>query len=93
MGVYDLNKKLAVARQNGYLFNRINNFKLKNYSNLSYINKHYHLRLGASPLHRQFFRKISHNREYIQTHCNNCRNPFHFACHQWYSYKNPQIML
>ena len=35
---------------------------------------------------------IFHNREYIQTHCNDINNPFHFACRQWYSYKNPDIL-
>ena len=30
------------------------------------------------------------NRDYIQTHCKDRRNPFHFACRQWYSYNNPQ---
>ena len=88
MGLYELNKKLTVARGNGVIFNQINNFKIKIYSNLSNINIHYHLLLGASPLHRQFFKKISQNRDYIQTHCNNRRNPFHFACRQWYSYVN-----
>ena len=33
---------------------------------------------------------ILHNHVYIQTHCNDRRNPFHFACRQWYSYNNPQ---
>ena len=92
MGVFELNKKLAIARGNGFKFNQINNFKIKNYSNLSHINIHYHLRLGASPLHRHFFKKISHNRDYIQTHCNDRRNTFHFACRQWYSYNNPNIL-
>ena len=89
MGMYELNKKLAIARENGFKLNQINNFKIKIYSNLSNINIHYHLRLGAPPLHRQFFIKISHNRDYIQTYCNDRRNPFHFACRQWYSYNNP----
>ena len=44
-------------------------------------------------MHRQFFLKNSQNRDYIQTHCNNRRNPFHFALRQWFSYNNPQIML
>ena len=92
MGVYELNKKLAIARGNAYIFNQINNFKIKIYSNLSYINIHYHLRLGAPPLHRQFFIKLSENHDYIQTHCNDRRNPFHFACRQWYSYNNPGIL-
>ena len=90
MSLYDLNKKLTVARQSGFLFNQINNFKIKIYSNLSNINIHYHLRLSSPPLRRQFFIKISQNRDYIQTHCNNKNNPFHFACRQWYCYNNPQ---
>ena len=93
IGMFELNKKLTIARENGYIFNHINKLTIKIYSNLSYINIHYHLRLGAPPLHRQFFIKISHNRDYIQSHCNDRRNPFHFACRQWCLYNNPQIML
>ena len=89
---YGLNKKIKNARRNGYIFNQINNFKIEIYSNLSYINIHYHLRLGASPLHRQFFIKLLKNRDYIRTHCNDINNPFHFACRQWYSYNNPGIL-
>ena len=90
MGLYELNKKLTIARQNGYIFIQIIIFKIKIYSNLSHINKHYHLRLGLPPLHCQFFIKISQNRDYIQTYCSDRRNPFHIACRQWYSYNNPQ---
>ena len=89
MGLYELNVKLTIAKQRGFIFNQINNFKIKIYSNLSHINIHYHLKLGTSPLHHHFFRKISKNRDYIQTHCNDINNPFHFACRQWYSYNNP----
>ena len=92
MGSYELNKKLTIARENGYIFNQINKLTIKIYSNLSNINIHYHLRLDASPLHRQCFIKISKNRDYIQTHCNNRRNPFHFACRQWYFYINHRIL-
>ena len=92
LGLYELNKKLTVARERGFIFNQINNFKIKIYSNLSNINIHYHLRLGAPPLHRQFFIKISQNHDYIQTHCNDRRNSFHFACRQWYSNNNPRII-
>ena len=92
IGMFELNKKLAIARERGYIFNQINNFKIKIYSNLSNINIHYHLRLGAPPLHRQFFIKLLKNRDYIQTHCNDRRNTFHFACRQWYSYNNPGIL-
>ena len=31
------------------------------------------------------------NRDYIQSHCNDRRNTFHFECRQWYSYNNPQF--
>ena len=92
MGVYELNHRLTLAKQRGFNFNQINKLTIKIYSNLSNINIQYHLRLGASPLHRQFFKKISHNRDYIQTHCNDHRNTFHFACRQWYSYNNPGIL-
>ena len=89
---YGLNKKIKNARRNGFVFNQINNFKIEIYSNLSCINIHYHLRLGAPPLHRCFFIKLLKNREYIQTHCNNRRNPFQFACRQWFLYNNPGIL-
>ena len=93
MGMYELNKKLTNARESGFIFNQINKLTIKILSNLSHINIHYHLRLGTSPLHRQFFIKISKNRNYIQTYCNDRRNSFHFACRQWFSYNNPQTML
>ena len=28
---------------------------------------------------------ILHNIDYIQSHCNDYRNTFHYACRQWYS--------
>ena len=87
-----LNKKIKNARRNGFIFNQVNKLTIKIYSNLSYINIHYHLILGAPPLHRQFFIKLLKNREYIQTHCNDHRNTFHFACRQWYSFNNPSIL-
>ena len=92
MGMYELNKNLSVARENGFIFNQINKLTIKIYSNLSNINIHYHLRLGAPPLHRQFFIKISKNRENIQTHCNDRRNPLNCALRQWFSYNNPGIL-
>ena len=79
---YGLSKKFKNARQNGFIFNQINNFRIEILSNLSNVNINYHLRLGASPLHRQFFKILSQNRDYIQTHCNDRRNSFLFACRQ-----------
>ena len=35
---------------------------------------------------------ILHNRDYIQTRCNDRRNPFHFTCRQWYYHNNPGIL-
>ena len=92
LGMYELNKKLYIARQKGFIFNHVNKLTIKIYSNLSNINIHYHLNLGASPLHRQFFIKLLKNRDYIQTHCNDLNNPFHYACHQWYKYKKQGIL-
>ena len=74
--MYELNKKLTLARERGFIIDQINKLTIKIYSNLSYINIHYHLKLGASPLHRQFFMKLLKNRDYIQTHCNDLHNPF-----------------
>ena len=34
MGLYELNKKLDISRENGYIFKQINNFKIKIFSNL-----------------------------------------------------------
>ena len=92
MGMYELNKKFSIARGNSFKFNQINKLTIKIYSNLSNINIHYHLRLGAPPMHSQFFIKISNNKEYIQTYCNDRRNTFHFALRQWYSYNNPGML-
>ena len=89
MGSYELNKKLIIARERGFLFNQINIIKRKIYDNLSNINLHYHLRLGSPLLHRQFFIKISQIKDCIQTYCI-VRNPFHFARRKWYLYNNPQ---
>ena len=92
LNLYELNKKLTIARGRGFNFNQINKLTIKIYSNLKYINIHYHLKLGASPLHCRFFKMLSRNRDYIQSHCNDINNPFHFACRQWYSFNNPDIL-
>ena len=55
LNLYELNKKLTLARERGFIFNQINKLTIKIYSNLSNINIHYHLTLGASPLHYRFF--------------------------------------
>ena len=51
LGLYELNKKLSLSRERGFIFNQINNFKIKIYSNISYMNIDYRLRLSkTSPL-------------------------------------------
>ena len=44
-------------------------------------------------MHRHLFRKISQNTEDIQNFCKDRRNPFHFACRQWYLFNNPQCEI
>ena len=58
MGMYELNQNLAIARGNSFIFNQINNFKIKIYSNLSHINIHYYLKLRIPMCHRLLFRKM-----------------------------------
>ena len=63
---------------------------MMDFDDFSHINIHHYLKLRIPIMHRHFIIKISQNPEYIQTYCNDRRNPFHFACRKWYSYKNPQ---
>ena len=93
IGLYELNKKLTLARERGFKFNQINNFKIKILSKFAHINIHYHLKLSASPVHKQFFKILSRNRDYIQTHCNDRRMSFQFACYQWYLHNNQGVFL
>ena len=92
MGMYEINKKLSIARRNGFIFKQINKLTIKIYSNLFYINIHYLLTLGAPPLHYRFFKNLLKNPDYIETHCNDINNPFQFACRQWFLYNNPGIL-
>ena len=34
-------------------------------------------------MHRQFFKTVSQNPEYVKTHCNDMENPPNFAIHNW----------
>ena len=82
MGSCELNKKLTIARERGFILNQINKLTIKIYSNLSHINIHYYLNHQIPRGHRLVFRRISQNKEYIQTFCKDRRNPFYFACRQ-----------
>ena len=83
MHLYELNKKLTVARERGFRFLHIYKLTIKIYSHQRYINISYYLKHRIPTMHRQFFKILSRNRDYVQTHCNDRNNPFHFACQTW----------
>ena len=85
-----LNKKIKNTRQNGFMFIQINKLTIKIYSNTSNIILHYYSKDRIPITHQQFFGKLSQNRDYVQTHCSDLNIAFHFACHKWYLYDNPQ---
>ena len=58
MGLFELNKKLTVARGYGLIFNQLIIFKIKNYGNLSNISIHYYLKLRIPIMHCHFFMKL-----------------------------------
>ena len=80
LGLYELNKKLTFARQRGFKFIQINKLTIKIYSHQRFINISYYLKHRIPIMHRQFFKILSRNRDYVQTHCNDRNNPLHFAC-------------
>ena len=51
---------------------------------INQINIHYYLKHQILILHRQFLKTLSQNRDYVQTHCTDLNNLFHFACRKWY---------
>ena len=87
---YELPENLTVATENGLIFTQMKKLTMKICSYLSHINMRYSLKLPIPIMHHQFFRELAQNPEYIQTFCNDRRNPLHFACHQWFLLKNPQ---
>ena len=83
MSLFELNKKLTFARQNGFAFNQKKNLTKKFYKNLSNINIQSYPNLRMPILHRQFFKILSQNPDYVKTHCDDTNNPFHFAIRKW----------
>ena len=80
--LYGLNKKIETVLKNGFRFSEIVKLKLKKYSSLSNINRHYYLKHRIPIMHRQFFRIISQTPEYLRTNCNDLKNPFSFCMSQ-----------
>ena len=83
LGLYELNKKITIARQRGFKFNQINKLTIKIYSHQRYINISYYLNHRIPMGQRLFFRRISENKEYVENFCNDRNNPFQFACQTW----------
>ena len=83
MHFYELNKKLTVARERGFRFLHINKLTKESYSHQRNINIGYYLKHRIPIMPRQFFETLSQSRDYVQTHCNDRNNPFHFACRKW----------
>ena len=86
MHCFELNKKLTIARQKGFMFNQINKLTIKFYSHLRYINISFYLKFRIPMCHRQFFRVISQHQENVKNFCNDMENPFHFACQKWFNH-------
>ena len=83
MNLFELNKKLTLAGQRGFRFLHINKLTIKIYSPQRYINISYYLKHRNPIMHWQFLKILSQNRDYVQTHCNDRNNPFHFGCQKW----------
>ena len=83
MNLFESNKKLTLARQRSFRFLHIYKLTLIFFSHLRYISISFYLKHRIPLMHRQFFKILSQNREYIQSHCNDRNNPLHFACQKW----------
>ena len=59
ISLYELKKKLKVAKQNGFIFNQINKLAKKFCSHLRYIHISYYLKSQIPMCHRHFSRVIS----------------------------------
>ena len=83
LSLYELNIKLTIARQRGFILNQIKKLTIKIYSHQRYINISYYLKHRIPMGQRLFFRRISENKEYVENFCNDRNNPFQFACQKW----------
>ena len=84
MGMYELNKNLAIARERNFIFIQINKLTIKIYSYLQSIIICYCLKHRIPLCQRIFFRRISQIKKYKENFCNDINNTFHFACRKWY---------
>ena len=83
MNLFELNKKLTLARQRGFRFLHIYKLTIKIYSHLRYISIGYYLKFPIPMCHRRFFRVTSQNRDYVDNFCNDRNINLDFACQKW----------
>ena len=57
---------MTVARERGFRFLHINKLRIKVYWHLRYISISYYLKFPIPMCHRQFFKVISKNRDYVE---------------------------
>ena len=70
MSLFELYKKLTLARQRGFRVLQLNKLIIKIYSHQRYVNISYYLKHRIPIMHRQFFKILTKNRDYVETHCN-----------------------
>ena len=78
-GIFSDIKLKNIVRGNGF----IHKLTIKFYSNLSHTSVCYYSKFPIPKMQRQFFKVLSQNPEYVQTHCKELNNSFHFACSRW----------
>ena len=88
MSLYEINKKLEIARQRGFNFNQIYKLIIKIYSHSRHVNLRYYLKFPIPIMHKQFLGILSQNPEYVKAFCKDLNNPFRFACPKWISEKS-----
>ena len=90
LSLYEIIKKLKIARQKGFIFNEIHKLTIKIYSYLSNIKIRYYLKFRTPIMHRHFLKILSQNPEFVQANCNDRNNRFRFGCRNGYLYNNPK---
>ena len=70
LNIFYLNKKLSIARQRGFIFNKINRLTIKFYNNLSQTNTHNYYKFQCPILMRQILKIISRDYNCFQNFCN-----------------------
>ena len=70
LNIFYLNKKLKIANERGYIFNKIIKLTIKLYDHLSQNNIHNYYKFQCPILMRQILKIISCNNESIQNFCN-----------------------